>query len=209
MLTTARPKLKIGLRDHGRKMSLKAFEFAETEEGYHYELSRGIITVSNVANLMHAMVVSMIRDSLGVYKSLHSQQIYLILNSMECKLLVPQWESERHPDIAVYLSKPKGKKDRTVWRSWIPELVIEVVSPRSEHRDYTEKREEYWTLGVKEYWIVDVERKLVVMLRRGKSDWIEKRLDDDGVCTTKLLPGYRLSCRAIFDAVAGIENEEE
>jgi hypothetical protein len=46
------------------------------------------------------------------------------------------------------------------------------------------------------------------MLRRGKSDWVEKRLGDDGVCTTKLLRGYTLSCRAIFDAVEGIDNEE-
>ena len=121
---------------------------------------------------------------------------------MECKLLIPQWESERHPDIAVYLTKPKGPKDRTMWRTWIPELVIEVVSERSTDRDYVEKRQEYYTLGIKEYWIVDAKRQQVVTLRRGKQDWIETRLGPDGTCTTKLLPGFKLACQAIFEAAA-------
>ncbi len=50
MLTITKRQAKIGPEDHGRKMSLKAFEFAQTEEGYHCELSRGYIIVSEVAN---------------------------------------------------------------------------------------------------------------------------------------------------------------
>ena len=87
-----------------------------------------------------------------------------------------------------------------MWRTWFPDLIIEVVSPSSDNRDYIEKRDEYWSLGVKEYWIVDAKRKKVVLLRRGKSDWIEKTLGPDGTCETKLLPGFKLPCRAIFEA---------
>ena len=150
--------MKIGPLYHGRKMSLKVFEFAETEPDYHYELSRGYVTVSEIANFIHALIVSMIRDSFGAYRIAHPEFDHLILNGMECKLLIPDLESERHPDIAVYLTRPKGPKNRTFWRRWIPALVIEVVSPESDHRDYCDKRDEYWTLGVKEYWIVDAKR---------------------------------------------------
>jgi Uma2 family endonuclease len=93
-----------------------------------------------------------------------------------------------------------------MWRTWFPELVIEVVSESSRDRDYTEKRDEYGSLGVKEYWIVDASLEQVLILRRGKSDWIEKTLGLDGTCETKLLPGFRLPCQAIFDAVG--EREE-
>jgi hypothetical protein len=51
----AKQKTKLGPHDHGRKMSLKAFEFAETEEGYTYELQRGYVVVSEVANYLHAL----------------------------------------------------------------------------------------------------------------------------------------------------------
>jgi Uma2 family endonuclease len=126
---------------------------------------------------------------------------------MECKLLIPELESERHPDVAVYLTAPKGRKDRTMWRTWVPDLVIEVVSESSRDRDYTEKRDEYWTLGAKEYWIVDARLQQVLMLKRGRSRWTEKTLGSEGVCETKLLPGFKLPCLAIFEA-AGEEGEE-
>lgn len=209
MLTLAKRKSKIGPREHGRKMSLKDFEFIETEEGYHIELSRGYITVSESANFIHGFIVSIIRNALGIYQVENPGRLFVILHSHECKLLVPSWESERHPDLAVYLTKPKGKKDRTLWRRYIPELVIEVVSERSVDRDYIEKREEYRDLGIKEYWIVDAKREQIIQLRRGKSDWMEKRLGLESVLTTKLLPGFKLPFQTILDEVreAGIDEE--
>jgi Uma2 family endonuclease len=206
MLTKTRHKVEIGPSDHGRPMSLKAFEFAKTVGGYHFELSRGFVTVSEVANFFHACVVTLIRNFFVVHQVVNPDIIYMILTGMDGKVLIPEWESERHPDIAVYLTKPKGKKDRTMWRTWIPELAVEVVSERSTDRDYVEKRQEYWTLGVKEYWIVDVKRQQVVVLRRGKQDWIETRLGPDDICTTKLLPGFKLECKPVF--AVGVEEDE-
>jgi Uma2 family endonuclease len=105
------------------------------------------------------------------------------------------------------LTKPKGLRDSTLWRRWIPEFLIEIVSPRSADRDYVEKREEYWSLGVKEYWIVDASLKRIMTLRRGRNDWIETELHAGEVCETKLLPGFKLPCDAIF-AVAGNGDDE-
>jgi hypothetical protein len=204
MLT--KTKTKLGPRDHGRKMSLKAFEFAEIEEGYVIELHGGYIVVSEVANYFHAMQIVALMEPLWLYRAANPGLIHAILANMDCKLLIPEAESERHPDIAVYLTRPKGKKDRTLWRTWFPELTIEVVSEGSRDRDYTEKRDEYWTLGVKEYWIVDAKLEQVLILKRGKSDWIEKTLGPDGVIETKLLPGFKLPCRAVLDA--GQEQED-
>jgi hypothetical protein len=202
ILSKADVKTAIGPYHHGRKMPLKAFEFAEVEEGHVAELSRGYVVVSEVANYYHGMQVMAIKSVLWAYYSSHPGAIHAIYGTMECKLLIPDWESERHPDIAVYLSPPKGKKDRTMWRTWIPELVIEVVSEGSRDRDYTEKRDEYWSLGVKEYWIVDAKLKQVLSLRRGRSQWIEKSLGPGDACETKLLPGFSLGCAAVFEAGA-------
>jgi Uma2 family endonuclease len=200
ILTKTKPK--IGPQHHGRKMSLKAFEFAKVEDGYLYELARGYIVVSEVASFPHMRRVGLIRRHLDYYAVMNPGRVYEICGTMECKLPIPVWESERHPDIAVYLTAPKGPKDRTLWRRWIPDLTIEVVSESSRDRDYTQKRDEYWTLGVKEYWIVDAKLQQVLILRRGRAEWIEKTLGPADVCVTKLLPGFKLPCREIFAAAA-------
>jgi len=53
---------------------------------------------------------------------------------------------------------------------------------------------------------VDAKRQQVLMLTRGRSQWTEKKIGPADVCQTKLLPGFKLPCAAIF-AVAG--NEED
>jgi Uma2 family endonuclease len=181
-------------------MSLKAFEFAKVEDGYLYELARGYILVSEVANFYRMRRVDTLRLHLDHYRLEKPGRIYAVCGTMECKLLIPELESERHPDLAVYLTAPKGRKDRAMWRTWLPELVIEVVSESSRDRDYTQKRDEYWTLGVKEYWIMDAELEQVLVLRRGRTQWTETTLGPADTCETKLLPGFQLSCQAIFEA---------
>lgn len=191
-MVVARPKLTIGPGDHGRPMTLRDFEFAEFENGCVAELSRGYVVVGEVPNYGHAMLVYAITRHLAAYDVSNPGVIHAVLDGASSKLVIAAWESERHPDVSVYLSAPTGKTDRGLWRRWIPDIVIEVVSTGSDARDYTEKRDEYWTFGVKEYWIVDVARQRLLLLRRGRSRWIETILGAEDVVETKLLSGFQM-----------------
>ena len=51
------PLLRIGPADNGRVMSLEEFREAEVEEGYRYELARGVLEVSEVPNDPHGKIV--------------------------------------------------------------------------------------------------------------------------------------------------------
>jgi len=49
-----------------------------------------------------------------------------------------------------------------------PLLVVEVVSPNQENRDYRYKRSEYAARGIAEYWIIDpIQQKVTVL------EWVE------------------------------------
>ncbi len=49
-----------------------------------------------------------------------------------------------------------------------PLLLVEVVSPKQENRDYRYKRSEYAARGIAEYWIVDPMQQKVTVL-----EWVE------------------------------------
>jgi Uma2 family endonuclease len=54
-----------------------------------------------------------------------------------------------------------------------PLLVVEIVSPNQENRDYRYKRSEYAARGIMEYWIVDpISQKLTIL------QWVEGFYDE-------------------------------
>jgi Uma2 family endonuclease len=190
--------IKIGPKDDGRPMSLDDFEYAVVQPGYHYELSRGVITVSDVPGRAHFLQVHAIRRLFFAYCTAHPGRIFYIGGSGECKLLIPEYQSERHPDIAVYLT-PAPPEDQP-WADWIPEVVIEVVSPSSEDRDYGDKREEYLALSIKEYWVFDREREEMLVLRRWGKRVIDRVVRPEETYRTRLLPGFGIKPQTIFAA---------
>ncbi len=190
--------IKIGPADHGKKMSLEDFDHAEVQEGYLYELSRGVITVSDVPKLRHLAQVDAIRMQLMVYRIAHPERIAMIAGSGESKMLLWDLQSERHPDLSVY--RTMETHDQSPWATWVPEIVVEVVSPGSEQRDYQQKREDYLEFGVREYWIFDADRREMLVHRRSGDRWIEKTVRPPKTHRTRLLPGLEFSCAAVFDA---------
>jgi Uma2 family endonuclease len=121
------------------------------------------------------------------------------MGSMECKLLIGEYESERHPDVAVYLTPPP-EEGRHFWSEWIPEIVVEIISPSSRKRDYEEKPPESLELGVREYWIIDGPKGLMVVMRRTRNQWAERTIRPPALYRTRLLPGLEFSCGAVFQA---------
>jgi len=69
------------------------------------------------------------------------------------------------PDIFVLCNREKLTKKRI---EGAPDMVIEVLSPSTRRKDMTVKLNKYSEAGVREYWIVDIDaRKVVVYLLDG------------------------------------------
>ena len=188
--------LKLRASDQGRRMRLADFDEAETEEGCILELSRGIIVVSQVPQPHHLFMIDESQRQLLLYRQAHPDRIKVIAGRGECKLLMPNWESERHPDLAIYRTPPPRGKNP--WSRWIPEIVIEMVSPGSEERDYVLKREEYLEFGVKEYWILDADQREMLVLRRVRNRWVERMVTPPETYACHALSGFEFDCDAVF-----------
>jgi len=83
---------------------------------------------------------------------------------------------------------------------WIPEIVIEIISAQSRHRDYEEKPEEYLQFGISEYSIIDEEKRKMVVLKRSRGEWSEQSIKPPKLYKPSLLPGLEFSCKKVFEA---------
>lgn len=188
---------RIGPEHQGTRMSLDEFAEARTRPGYHYELEEGVVIVVDVPGLPHGRIIDRVRDQLAQYRKLHPGRIDYVGGGSEAALRFPGLQSERHPDLSIYLNPPPTG-DEQPWAFWTPEIVMEVVSAGSANRDYTVKREEYLRAGVRLYWIIDPDAHSVLALLRRGDTWYEQHIPVTGALATPLLPGFELPLQQLF-----------
>lgn len=179
-------------------MSLAEFEHATSEDGSLLELSRGVVTALDVPGPKHLAQINALRRQIHAYDAAHPSVIHTIASGSECKILIAGAESERHPDLAIYKDSPPNGED--IWAAWSPELVVEVVSVGGERRDYVEKRGDYPQAGVREYWIIDAQKREMLVLSRTDDSWNERIVHDGELYESSALPGLAFDCSAVFAA---------
>lgn len=107
----------------------------------------------------------------------------------------------REPDIVFMLDENSDRIGEDYWDR--ADLVIEVVSddPESQERDLKQKRRDYATARIPEYWIVNPKDQRVTVLKLSG-----KRYQTHGVfkpgekATSVLLPGFVVDVAAMFKA---------
>jgi Uma2 family endonuclease len=196
-LTSPRRRLRqIGPADHGRRMSLADFDIVDGQEGYRYELNKGVIEVTNIPHRRHFVQLVAIRNQLIVYQESSPGIIQAVGEGSDTKVLIESEQSERHPDIAVYTS-PMPDVDE-IWSIWVPTIAIEIVSESSIKRDYEDKPGEYLAFGIQEYWIVDGFKKQMTVLSRFRGQWKDKIVKPSQKYATRHLPGFSLDLKRVL-----------
>lgn len=82
------------------------------------------------------------------------------------------------------------------------DLVVEVRSPSTWHRDVGRKREIYERDGVRELWLVDPSARTVLVHRRSEGSTtfdVTTEVGDGEALTSPLLPGFAVAVAALFD----------
>ena len=95
------------------------------------------------------------------------------------------------PDIAYVSQARLGLIERAILGP--ADLVVEIISLGSRHRDRVEKRDLYEQHGVQEYWIIDPEAASadVLFLERGSYQLL-LRCGPGQVAASRLLPGFEI-----------------
>ena len=89
---------RIGPADHGQKMTFDEFIEADFEEGWLYELARGVIDVTEVPGINHGRIVGRMARLFIVSEIDRPGVINYRAGGGECRLRLPGMQSDRHPD---------------------------------------------------------------------------------------------------------------
>ena len=197
-MSIAPPRIKIGPGDHGRRMSLDDFHAAEWTSGHLYELSRGVVDVTEVPGVPHGLIVDRLAEMFILYRVARPGVITYRAGGSECRIRLPWMASDRHPDQAIYLTPIPELANP--WAEWVPAIVVEVLSRGGEERDFVLKREEYRAMGVGEYWMLDRFARAMAVDRRVGDRYEELVVGIDEVHRTDLLPGLEVSVRRLLGA---------
>lgn len=166
------------------------------DDGNRYELIEGELFVSCAPGLPHQLVLRNLVADLEIY--LRQNPVGIIAPGAGA--VFSNYDAVI-PDL-VFVTNER-------WDSIVanerfvaaPDLVIEIVSPGSENRtrDLKAKRRVYGKYGVKEYWVVELEKRSVLVFRL-TSEGLEEisMLTNDDQVSSPLLPGLELKLSDIF-----------
>jgi Uma2 family endonuclease len=196
-----KPTRLFGPDSAGIFMTPQEFDRAEFVEGYRYELINGVLVVSPIPLEKEASPNQYLGFLLLLYK--HNQPS---VSTMDDTL----------PERVIKAGKNRRRVDRVIWcglgrqprRGDKPRILAEFVSAgkRNRTRDYEDKRDDYMSIDIDEYWVFDrFDRTLTVFYKQRKK--IKKRVIPEGeIYATSLLPGFELP---VADILAQADKWEE
>ncbi|MDQ3693878.1 MAG: Uma2 family endonuclease [Chloroflexota bacterium] len=185
-------------------VALRTYTYADLAEmpddGNRYEVIGGELIVAPAPTTNHQLVVTALTSLLWHHAV--GQGLGQVFTAPTDVVLSPYNVVE--PDI-VFVSAARARMVSAAAITGPPDLVIEVLSPRTRGYDLVRKKAMYATAGVPEYWIADPDRRtlLVYTLVDGEYDEVETT---GGIIRSLVVPGFELT---IADGFAGLKPEAE
>ena len=159
--------------------------WAFAQEHARVEWVDGEVIVMGPVNVAHGLLLSFLNHLVAGFLEQHD--LGVVLNEpVLVRFTRPR--RQRMPDLYVV---GNDKMDRLADQHFRgpPDLIIEIVSPDSRHRDAVEKLAEYAAAGVPEYWLPDRERRTWDAFTLGTDGKYTLLPEVDGVVRSRVFPG--------------------
>jgi Uma2 family endonuclease len=144
--------------DENEPMTIQEFVRSKYYHDGLWELFRGELIAMSPARAGHDVIVN--RLSHLMQSALEKAKMQCAVSGPNTAVLVEN-DSFVMPDIIISCDHKRVDKDGRY--RICPELVVEVLSPATRNYCLGEKKQLYKDGGVTEYWIVDIENKMVIV----------------------------------------------
>lgn len=171
-------------------------DYLELETTRLIEFSHGQVEVLPMPTISHQRIVSFLNRQLLWFLSQFMPGAEVLFAPLKVRL----WPGKfREPDLIIILP---GHADR-LHEQFLdaPDVVIEVISPDNRQLDVETKRREYAQAGIPEYWIVDPQKKQIIVLALQDARYVEAGVYEAGaVARSVLLAGFEVAVAEVWAA---------
>jgi Uma2 family endonuclease len=168
----------------------------EYDELYQYELIHGVLVVTPFATEAERHPNDVLGHLLRKYQeeNLHGKA----LDETLFEQYIRTGDNRRRADRVIWAGL--GRKPDP--RSDVPTIVVEfpAAGRAAWKRDYIEKRHEYLTIGVREYWVIDRFERVMTVYFDESAKPGERRIAESEIYRSPLLPGFELSLARLLAA---------
>ena len=197
-VTTATTKIRAGIGKSPlppRPMTVEEYaRFEEPEDGYRYELVRGMLMVQEPGpGYPHGFLQADLAWHLGNWARRTGRGNVAV--GMDC-IIHMHPGTVRHPDISVFIKPGDWENTPGNWPRGAPEIAIEVLSPSNTPEAMREKMRDYFDAGALRVWMVDPKTRTVTIHRADGSETIFR--DGDRLEDPDVLPGFGLEVKELF-----------
>lgn len=186
-----------------QRVSLKEYEELISTSDERYELIEGEIYLLPSPSYQHQVVVNEISWHLNNF--FRDKPCQLLASPVDIRLsgYAAKFEEDPNivqPDLAV-ICDPEQVRDGKYFG--VPSLMVEVLSPSTQGKDRATKLLLYMKSGIQEYWIVDIENKVVLFYTFSQERDIEnaKTFGADETVCSGVFPGLELKVEDILARV--------
>jgi len=167
------------------------------DNGMRYEVIDGDLFMSLPSTTAHqTVVIELVSSLLPFIKEHHLGRLY----TAPLDVILRHRATPVQPHI-VFILKERLNIIKELYIEGAPDLIIEILSPRTAFYDLRTKFDLYAWAGVKEYWLVDSEAYTAdVYTLRGNAYVPFGRFTRDGIIQSELLPDLRISLADICPA---------
>jgi Uma2 family endonuclease len=112
---------------------------------------------------------------------------------------LPEQRRRRLPDI-LFVSAARLDLFRKTHFEGAPDMIMEIVSPESEARDWRIKYSEYEAAGVREYWVIDPMSEHVELYVLSDKQNYKQTVERKGWLSSTAVPGFQLKTAWLWPA---------
>jgi Uma2 family endonuclease len=162
-------------------------DFLELGDEYrHAEWVDGEVYMMAAVGLEHQQIVQFLISTLGTY--VETKKLGIIIGD-PYQMRLESKPSGRQPDVA-FITETNRYLLKEKYLSGPADLAVEVISPATRGVDRNEKFNEYQSAGVREYWLIDPDRKQAeFFLLDSKRQFVLAPIGDDGIYHSSVIPG--------------------